>query len=144
MNSKAILFTILSAFALFTQSCKKEEDGNKAITQNIDASITKNSTYTFTLPANTTNEAFKITTQASHFTISQQGVDASGAAIYQYQPSKDYVGTDNVTLASAEENHQGGNSGNHSGCQGHHDDDDNSVTINIHLTVTDVSTVGKQ
>lgn len=144
---RKLLFLSLGVAFILTQSCNKSrlEKEETVVKQTIDATINLNETYTFTLPANTSDDPFEITTQASHFRISELGTNAEGAAIYQYTPEADYVGTDVVVVANVEEKHadcSNGNQGNHPKLLGflhprpkhgkpHHEEVLQEITINL-------------
>lgn len=145
---RKLLFLSLGVAFMLTQSCNKPrlEKEETVVKQTIDATINSNEMYTFTLPANTSDDPFEITTQASHFRISELGVNADGAAIYQYTPETDYVGTDVVVVANVEEKHgdcgNGHPQGNHPPLLGflhphpkhpkpHHEEVLQEITINL-------------
>ena len=96
-----IIFTLL--IVLILVSCSKDDaviaSGNPnptvSATQVINATV--NSDFTYELPLS--SSGIQIDKQASHFSLSAIGVDAKkGTTVYQYLPSKDFSGTDEVTL----------------------------------------------
>lgn len=104
---RKLLFLSLGVAFMLTQSCNKSKLEKEAtvVKQTIDAAINANESYTFVLPDNTSDDPFEITTQATHFSISELGKNADGAVIYQYTPETDFVGTDVVVVANVEEEH---------------------------------------
>jgi hypothetical protein len=98
---KSIIHLVIVLMAITSfQACKKED---AAVTENTtvtDLSITleQNESYQFTLPANTAKKQYQITTTAKNASISLIAEDANGNSIYQYTPTLDFVGTDNVTV----------------------------------------------
>jgi len=147
---KKISALLIFGFALLSVSCQKGNDckpHDQAETQTINAELDKNTTYTFTIPANTKNNAFEITTQATHASASKLTTDASNT-VYTFTPSTDYVGTDKVVISTAEQHHSGNNScgANHppkgNGNCGQHGA--SSMLYIINLTVNDVVSVNKK
>jgi hypothetical protein len=96
-----IVYTLL--VVLILASCSKDDaivasaepNSNVSATQVINATINPGFTYELALPS----PDVQIHKQASHFSLSEIGLDAkSGTKVYQYLPSKDFSGTDEVTL----------------------------------------------
>jgi hypothetical protein len=96
-----IVYTLL--VVLILASCSKDDaviasaqsTSNVSATQVIDATINSGFTYELPLPS----PDVQIHKQASHFSLSEIGVDAKkGTKVYQYLPSKDFTGTDEVML----------------------------------------------
>src|SRR5215211_7683555 len=96
-----IVYTLL--VVLILASCSKDdaviasaepETNAASAIQVIDATINTGFTYELPLPS----PDVEIHKQASHFSLSEIGVDAkNGTKVYQYLPSKDFTGTDEVT-----------------------------------------------
>jgi len=84
-------------------SCKKEPMPKEAITQTINVGLKSNENYTFTLPKNQEDDPYEITSQAKHFGISEVGVNTSGERVFNYTPSKDYIGSDQVIISNDRE-----------------------------------------
>jgi hypothetical protein len=149
MKKLSALF--IAGFALLVISCQKGNDckpHDSKETQTINATLDKNTTYTFTIPANTKSNAYEISTQAVHASTSKLTTDASNT-VYTFTPVIDYVGTDKVIISAAEQNHSGNNS-----CGSNHPPKDNgacgqqqnktSIQYIINLTVNDVVAVNKK
>ena len=122
MKKSIILCAIAIATIAAFQSCRKQEPPKPPIITNLNITLKQNEAYTFTLPANTTKSPYKFVTQASHYTISTVSKDASNNDIYQYTPSSNYTGTDNVTIADTKDGdcHNGNNPPPQGGCAHHH------------------------
>lgn len=140
----ALIVIVLPGFIL--QSCKKicEHNDETPSLQTVDATLDKNTTYTYVLPANTSDDNFQITSNPTHAGYSQIVVDgATGNLVYQYTPLIDYTGTDQLVIATAEEQHGHGNcihptngklNPNGSACQGsHHGDKSYIITFNLNI-----------
>lgn len=149
MNKLSFL-CIAASFAVLSTSCQKGNDckpHDETETQIINATIDKNTTYTFALPANAGN-SFEITTQALHAAISKLTSDVTNT-IYTFTPSENFAGTDKVVISSSQQNCAGSNGcgphqhhkGNGS-CGQHRDIKATNFIINI--TVKDVATVNKK
>ena len=146
MKKMTLLLATASFAVIGMQSCKKEENDHKSpISETINVQLKANEAYTFTLPKNKRDDEYEITTHPSHSIISEVGRDASGSRIYQYTPSLNYVGTDQVVVANPQEGEQDhdGNGpkpkhhhllppphGHHGGCDGG-EEDHYIVTINF-------------
>lgn len=104
---KKTIVILATASALFTTmvSCKKKDmqAEKEAITQTVDVSLNTNESYLFTLPKNLRDDPYEITTQASHFSISELGVNASGERVYKYTPAQGYTGTDQIIVSNDQE-----------------------------------------
>ncbi len=129
----AVLFSIL----VLIQSCTKQSHGDFGIAQSVEtplvqifnANVSSGNTYTFNLG---TPENVSITRQASHYQLSEIGIDnKNGSLNYKYSPSANYSGTDEVSLTSI-----GTPASGNSGC--HNGDQNNSsgtiITIKINVT----------
>lgn len=99
MKKSIIMLAFAGAAMLMMPACKKAET---LITQNETATVAAGETYTYTLPV-ATNDAFEITSQAQHGTVSMIGTDASGNLIYTYVADANYTGTDEVVIATVED-----------------------------------------
>ena len=142
---KVFSFLALAATSLLlTQSCNKMSMRDKPVTttQTVNASISENAGYSYTLPAASTGSVSQITTSALHSSASAITTDANGNNVYNYTPAVNYSGTDVVVITTkTEEQHGGchggpGGMGNHVGNGSNHDDDDNTTITTINLTVT--------
>jgi|GEM_PF-2048778 len=111
MKKAALLLALASVVVIEMQSCKKEPSPKLPVAETHNIQLKANESYTFTLPQ--AREEYRITTQGSHYTISEVGKDASGNMIYRYTPVQDYTGTDQVVLSNAKDEHppQHGNCG---------------------------------
>lgn len=105
MKKTIVLLATASALLTGMVSCKKKEmpSPKPAITQTVNVSLKTNEDYTFSLPKNLRDDEYEITTQASHYSISEVGKNSSGKHIYKYTPSTDYAGTDVVIVSNDEE-----------------------------------------
>ena len=114
-----IIYTLL--VVLIFVSCSKDEavitSGNPnpsvSATQVINATVNPGITYELPL----TSKDIQIHKQALLFSLSEIGTDAKkGTKVYQYLPSKDFTGTDEVTLKDVQTStnyaHQGGSCSN--------------------------------
>ncbi len=121
-----------------------ERNNETPALQTVNATLDKNTTYTYVLPANTTDDNFKVTSNPIHAGNSQIVVDgATGNLVYQYTPLTDYTGTDQLVIATVEEQHGQGNcihptngkpNPNGAACQGpHHDDKSYIITFNLNI-----------
>lgn len=96
---KSILMLAIAGTAMFLMpSCKKAET---LLTPTENATVAQGATYTYAMPTST-YDAFEITTQPAHGSISILGVDSLGALIYKYVPDATYIGTDKVVLSTVE------------------------------------------
>ncbi len=146
MKKLSFLF-IAASFTILSISCQKGNDckpHDNTETQTINATLDKNTTYTFTLPANA-GDNFEISTQAQHASASKLATDVAGT-VYTFTPSENYVGTDKVVISTSEQNSAGNNGcGSHQhqkgngSCGQHHDNKASEFIFN--LTVKDVATV---
>ena len=154
MKKMTLLFAAASVAMIGMQSCKKEQNHKPPINESFDIQLKANEVYTFSLPKNKRDDAYEITTQSAHFSISEVGKDVSGNRIYQYTPSLNYTGTDMVVVANVEENPANqpptGGGGKpkphlfppaHSGnCNGGEED---HYIITIHFTINSSNTTNK-
>lgn len=111
---RKLLFLFVGITLILTQSCQKFNLSKDILEKrSIAASIKANETYTFTLPVNAKDAAdVSITTQASHFKVSEIVTNANGNLVYQYTPEQDYTGTDAVVITGKGSARLGG------GCHG--------------------------
>jgi hypothetical protein len=142
---KNILFLFLTAaLALSTYSCRKASQ--EVVTQTINANLDENGNYSFNIPTNLSDKPFEISTQASHYSLSQIATDATGNLAYIYTPSLNYTGTDQVIISTSDQNpnspqlqfqpapqpHQGNMAG---GCANHN----KKVVLTINLNIIGTS-----
>jgi hypothetical protein len=108
MKKTIVLLATASALLTGMVSCKKKEmpAPKPAITQTVNVSLNANEDYTFSLPKNLRDDEYEITTQASHYSISEVGKNSSGERIYKYTPATDFTGTDVVVVSNDEEREQ--------------------------------------
>ena len=143
---------VLAALALIAiagfQSCKKEKEPKQPQITNVSITLKQNEAYTFTLPANTVKAPYKISSDASHSSVSLVSKDASGNAVYQYTPALNYTGTDNVTVSNAPPadcangngcSHPAGGQCGHYGHCDKGDDDAQPNIVNITFTIGNTS-----
>jgi hypothetical protein len=104
---KLILFLTLSMSAVFTmESCHKEHD-ETVVQKSMSAILKVNESHTFTLPANKSKDAYRVTTQPAHSIVSLLGTSADGIPTYQYTPIDGYIGIDRAVISTNEESHEG-------------------------------------
>ncbi len=138
MKKTTLLFAIASLALLTMASCEKEDSEKPASSETINTSLKINESYTFTLPATSKPEDFKIVTQGTHSSISQISKDASGNITYNYTPAAGYTGADMVVLSNEEEEGHHGkcgrhHEGNHRKKHHRHHDDDNEADGQKHI-----------
>ncbi len=124
---KLYLIPAILIFSLFLfQSCSKESKSPvtpPASPSVINAAIATNQTYLFNISG---AGNVSIEKQASHFKVSKTSTDEkSGQLMYQYIPSQDYTGQDEVVLSSKVIVYLGGNT---SGCSSSHVNDNSPAT----------------
>ena len=99
MKKVSFYLFLLIGISLFA-SCKKEAK-DEVTTQVINVTLVADQNYTYTLPAvEKDSDPFSISKQAQNFI--QSSITNNGSTIYQYTPAKGFVGTDQVTLQSME------------------------------------------
>lgn len=103
MKKAALLLAFASVVTIGIQSCKKEEAPKPPVTETYNVSLKVNEAYTFTLPESKPDDAYEITNQSTHYSISEVGKNAEGKSIYQYTPAPGYTGTDQVVLSNLKE-----------------------------------------
>ncbi len=105
MKKTIVLLAAASAMLTLGVSCKKKDlhVEKDAITQTENVSLSADESYLFTLPKNLRNDPYEITTQASHYSISEVGVNSSGERIYKYTPAQGFTGTDVVVVSNDQE-----------------------------------------
>jgi hypothetical protein len=154
MKKMTLVLATASLIAIGTQSCKKEENHKPPITETYSVQLKANEAYTFSLPKNKRDDAYEITTQSTHYTISQVGKDASGNRIYQYTPALNYVGADQIVVANPKEDDQDHDNGGkpehhhllppphhgHGDCDGGEED---HYIITINFTIENTSVTSK-
>ncbi len=98
---KLVLMLSVAGIATFAlTSCNRDHTEEPAIEQTIKVQLATNEAYTFVLPKNKRDDVYEFTTQASHYSISTIGKNASGEQIYQYTPALNYSGTDQVIVSN--------------------------------------------
>ncbi len=94
----ALMLTCLTVF----ESCKKSEDTAIADTKTtVAVELKANQTYTYTLPAVTGKQRYKITQASAQNATATIVADASGNMQLVYTPALNYVGSDAVALTTA-------------------------------------------
>ena len=144
MKKSFLVLALASSIMFVLQSCRKmdfkKDHEEKIEYRTVDATINANDTYTFTMPENSSDDPFQITTQASHYKTSAL---ESNATTYIYTPATDYKGSDKVVISAVEEQHNGHHSGGGACNGGHHQDEETELVITINLTIKGVSTAVK-
>src|ERR1041384_8034399 len=119
---------IVTLFSI--QSCTKPDE-DITITQTVNARISANETYTYTLPANVSSHDFGITSPGNHASVSAIQKDVAGSLTYIYKPAPGFTGTDHIVISTIGENenegemHDGNCNGDNHDCDNHDGDNDN-------------------
>ena len=133
---KKISALSFSAFALFfaVSSCKKEPVD---VTKIINVELKLNEKYSYTIPhAGDADDVMEITQQAMHSFVTKITPDAAGNALFEYVPSQNFSGTDEVQVASVEEHHDHHGNGQRGNCNGRHHGHDDSYTYIFKFNIT--------
>ena len=132
MKNAAVYFFALFTLTILVQSCTKSWSdgfvGGPRVSQSLDVNISPGQTYTYTGGSSGT---LIVSKQASHFQVSQTGLNQNGSLIYTYNPIAGYMGPDEVALAYTASAPSEGSSG---GC--HNNSGSVSTTISIKFNVT--------
>jgi hypothetical protein len=113
----ALMLTCLTVF----ESCKKSEDTAIAATETkVAVGLKVNQTYTYTLPAVTGKQRYKITQASSQNATTAIVADASGNMQLVYTPALNYIGIDVVALTTAPSDSCQGNRPPHKERKGEH------------------------
>jgi hypothetical protein len=100
MKRNVLYLFILSGILTFCMGCSKEETGLSPANE-ITISLGRNETYRYDLGLFGDEEGASITTQASHYLVSELNREInSGSISYTYTPALDFTGTDVVVLKS--------------------------------------------
>ncbi len=91
---------MLFSLGLSIQSCKKNNTVEPERIS-INTTIRLNNSYEYDLGAFGDEEGATITKQASHFSVSALERLSTGAIFYNYTPTTNFVGTDEVEIKSA-------------------------------------------
>ena len=125
--------TALFCTMILFQSCSKQSSADAVAPASpnvINAKISPNQAYI--LNVNSLGNV-AIEKQALHYKLSAAATDAkTGKMVYQYLPTQDYTGTDEVVLSSKTTIYSSGSSG---GC---HNSDHNSVTTSYNTSYTTI------
>lgn len=116
--NKSIL--VISAFlAVAVMGCKKDamhDESEIKVTETVEVTIPQNSSYTYTVPANQSDDPYLITQDAKHAASSVLDVKSATEAIYTYTPERGFVGDDQIIIENVEETHDGSHDGLSGGC----------------------------
>ncbi len=119
---KKSILLVSVCLALSVVGCKKDalpSDSETKVTETVEITLPENSSYTYNVPANQSDDPYQITQDASHASASVLETKSSGESIYTYTPVRGFVGDDQVIIENVEELHihenQDGLSG---GCYG--------------------------
>lgn len=132
MMKHKLVYALLGGTFFLMQACSKSDSAATTSAQTVEATVGKNGTYSFTLPATAGGSQYRITTAAGHALTSRVVTDNSGGAIYEYAPATDYTGTDAVVVSGTEA------AGNGRSCGKEERTGGNVVTF--HIAVTDNAT----
>ncbi len=130
------LFLCATVFVmvLMTVSCKKEDHQDKApIAIDINVTLKQNESYSYNLPLNKSDEAYKIIVDAQHASLSyfMTGCFSSTPLSYFYLPAKDFAGLDKVVISNVEDEQAHHDGSHHGGGMCGKDDDEQSYIITI-------------
>ncbi len=89
------MLAIAGSALMATTACNKAET---IITKTENVTVALNEVYTYTLPA--TDDKWIISNEADHASLTKLGTDAAGNGIYQYTPAANYIGADQVVVAT--------------------------------------------
>jgi hypothetical protein len=138
---KSILIAGIALFASFTfSSCEKQRLEKELQKQTIERTLKVNESVSFSLPLGDKDDAYQLTTPASHASISRLSVNSDGSTEYLYTPENNYVGQDVIVITTIENEKNGGhsskskhNKGNmKGGCSGKHEGGGHyEVTVNL-------------
>jgi hypothetical protein len=113
----ALMLTCLTVF----ESCKKSEDTAIAATETtVAVELKANQTYTYTLPAVSGKQRYKITQASAKNATTAIVKDASGNMQLVYTPALNYIGSDAVALSTAPSDSCQGNRPPHKERKGEH------------------------
>lgn len=113
----ALMLTCLTVF----ESCKKSEDTAAApVETSLAVELKANQSYTYTLPATTGKQTYRIIKSSSHGATTTITADAAGNMQLVYTPALNYVGTDAVSLSTMPPDSCHGNRPPHPDHQGEH------------------------
>jgi hypothetical protein len=149
MKKLMLALSTVGVIAFTLTSCGKKKEA--PVEKTFQVELAQNQSYTFALPENLRKDVYEFSTQASHYSISTLGKNATGEQIYQYTPALDYMGADQVIVRNdqeLEEDHQCGfQDGPHQGggCFGGQEEDHYVVTINFKIgrEISTVTTASK-
>jgi len=100
MKRNVLYLFILFGVLTLCMGCSKEEPGISPANE-ITITLGRNETYRYDLGLFGDEEGARITTQASHFLVSELNSDINSSNIrYTYTPTDDFTGTDVVVLKS--------------------------------------------
>ncbi len=97
MKTRILTFTFVLSLFLLTESCKKDTDSTVEY-QTINSTLKKNQVFQHDFGRIGIEDDLFISKAASHSKTSMVGRDDAEKIIYTYQPSQDYVGTDEVEI----------------------------------------------
>jgi hypothetical protein len=160
MKRITLLLAAVGTLALSSCSCKKKEPGTDVkVTQTVDVTINENSSYTYQVPDNKSDDPYAITADAKHASVSTLTGEVNVAPAYSYTPVRGFVGTDQVIIENVEEQHNDqsgehhdnqilpGGCMNQTGCTEHHHHgcghDDSQISRTIIINIHIVSVPGK-
>lgn len=114
--------TLLSAAALFAlAACQKPENPKIDASNDVDAVVVQNQTYTYDLRTSSSSDS-RIYTAPRNASISR--ISPTGTTtVYEYAPATDFVGIDSVVIVTSAPHGNGhcSNSEHHSGCHHEHE-----------------------
>ena len=110
MKKAIVICTLMLTCLTVFESCKKPEDIAAApIETSIAVELKANQTYTYTLPAITGKQTYRIVKSSSHNATTTITADAAGNMQLLYTPALNYIGADAVALTTLPSDSSTGN-----------------------------------
>jgi|GEM_PF-2509002 len=134
MKTSSVLLALPCFILFILSSCEKEDKEN---IQTINVTLLKNQSYVFDVPESKSGTAYSISTQASHYSVSQLDQPASGEQlVYTYTPAVDYTGTDYVMLSNGDDKNGGHKKGQ---CNWSDSESESGKKIRINFNVVETN-----
>jgi hypothetical protein len=143
MKTDVFISAVISS-VFFIASCEKKEDHEPVQNSKvIHVDLKQNENYSYQIPAGDDADAMLISEQAQHALISKITPDAAHNTLFEYTPSLNYTGSDEVRIATMDgEYHENNDHGHHHGnCQGGKDLSEAGYIFKINITPVAVSKV---
>lgn len=103
----ALMLTCLTVF----ESCKKSEDtpASTTVQTALAVELKANQTYTYTLPATSGKQVYRLSQASAHNAAATITADANGNMQLIYTPALNYIGSDAIALTTAKPDSCSGN-----------------------------------